>query len=187
MKNQEHLTTEGLKQIVAMKAALNWGLSDKLTMAFPDIKYLERLLIVNQEIKDPHWLAGFASAEGCFFINIYKSKTKLGFAAVKLVFKITQHSRDRILLEKFVDYLGCGKYYKDSSREKGEFRVYNFSDICNKIIPFFNKYPVLGVKALDFCDFLEAAKLIENKEHLTLEGLEKIKIIKSRMNKGRNN
>lgn len=48
MKNQEHLTMEGLQKIVAIKAALNWGLSDKLIMAFPDIKYLERLLIVNQ-------------------------------------------------------------------------------------------------------------------------------------------
>jgi hypothetical protein len=33
----------------------------------------------------------------------------------------------------------------------------------------------------------ETAKLMKNKEHLTLEGLEKIQKIKSRMNKGRNN
>lgn len=152
MKDQEHLTMEGLQKIVAIKSALNLGLPDKLTMAFSDIKYLERLIIVNQEIKDPYWLAGFASAEGCFFINIYKSKTKLGFA-VKLIFKITQHSRDRILLENFVDYLGCGKYYKESNREKGEFRVDKFVDIEDKIIPFFKKYPISGIKALDFWDF----------------------------------
>lgn len=54
MKDQEHLTMEGLKKIVAIKSALNWGLPDKLIMAFPDIKYLERLIIVNQEIKDPY-------------------------------------------------------------------------------------------------------------------------------------
>lgn len=164
---------------------MNLGLSDQLKVAFPDIKPIERLLIVNKEIKDPHWLAGFVSGEGCFFINIFKSKTNTGFA-VKLIFKITQHNRDAILLTKFADYFGCGKYYK-STEEKGDFRVDKFVDIKEKILPFFAKYPISGIKALDFADFCETVKLMENKEHLTLKGLEKIKQLKSKMNKGRNN
>lgn len=53
-------------------------------------------------------------------------------------------------------------------------QIRNNSDIINKIIPFFNQYPVLGNKNLDFADFSKIAKLIENKEHLTESGLAEI-------------
>jgi hypothetical protein len=35
---------------------------------------------------------------------------------------------------------------------KGQFVVSRFSDNFEKIIPFFNKYPIQGVKGLDFAD-----------------------------------
>lgn len=50
------------------------------------------------------------------------------------------------------NYFGCGKYYLAKNRESGDFVVQNFSDICNKIIPFFDKHQILGVKAKDFED-----------------------------------
>ena len=28
--------------------------------------------MVNQQIKDPNWFAGFVEGEGCFFVDIYK-------------------------------------------------------------------------------------------------------------------
>jgi hypothetical protein len=54
MNNKEHLTLEGLYQIVAIKAALNRRLSDKLKSAFPDILPVPRPLVVDQRIKDPN-------------------------------------------------------------------------------------------------------------------------------------
>ena len=51
------------------------GLSDLLKTAFPNVIPEIRPLVVNQTIADPLWLAGFASAEGCFFIGIHKSST----------------------------------------------------------------------------------------------------------------
>ena len=66
-------------------------------------------------------------------------------------------------------------------------QIKNYSDIQNKIIPFFNKYPILGVKSLDFDDFKNVWILIKNKEHLTIKGLEIIRQIKAGMNKGRIN
>lgn len=60
---------------------------------------------------------------------------------------------------------------------KGKFEIESLKDVCGaeKIIPFFNKYPVLGVKQKDFLDFKRVAELISNKAHLTLLGLEEIK------------
>jgi len=37
MSRKEHLTIEGLHKIVAIKASLNLGLSDKLKVAFPNV------------------------------------------------------------------------------------------------------------------------------------------------------
>lgn len=60
----------------------------------------------------------------------------------------------------------------------------DFHDIVNKIIPFFDEYPVSGVKVKDFQKFKEAAALIKSKAHLTKKGLDKI-LLKSRMNSKR--
>ncbi len=58
------------------------------------------------------------------------------------------------------------------------FVVTKFSDIVEKIIPFFNKYPLLGVKQKDFLNFKLVASIISDKKHLTEEGLSQIKEIK---------
>jgi hypothetical protein len=64
----------------------------------------------------------------------------------------------------------------------GTFLVTGFDNILNKVIPLFEEYPILGVKAKDFEDFKEASILIKSKVHLTGEGLNKILLIKSIMN-----
>jgi hypothetical protein len=57
------------------------------------------------------------------------------------------------------------------------------SDIINIIIPFYLDYPIMGIKAKDFQLWCEVSKLMFKKEHLTLEGLEKIREIKVIINK----
>ena len=60
-----------------------------------------------------------------------------------------------------------------------------FSDIVNIIIPFFEKYEIVGVKSLDFFDFKKAADIIKNKEHLSSEGFNEILKFKKGMNRNR--
>ena len=55
---------------------------------------------------------------------------------------------------------------------------FQFSDIYETIIPLLHKYPLVGSKQQDYLDFVKVAELIKTKEHLTAEGLEKIKLIK---------
>lgn len=82
-----------------------------------------------------------------------------------------------------MDYLDCGKIYK--SRMAVDFLVSKINDITNKIIPFFNKYNIVGIKSQDFQYFKKVAFLIKNRDHLTVEGINNISKIKSKMNKGR--
>ena len=182
MERGEHLTIEGLHKIVAIKASMNLGLSDKLKVAFPDVVPVERPLVELPQTIDPQWLAGFTDAEGSFLIKVTPSKTKVG-QRVQLIFQLTQHSRDEKLMRSLIELLKSGKIHKD--RDSYKFCVTKFDDIVNKIIPFFKKYPILGVKALDFADFCKAAELMKNKAHLTKDGLEEIRKIKAGMNTGR--
>jgi hypothetical protein len=98
---------------------------------------------------------------------------------------LSQHSRDRVLLESFVNYIGCGRFYPISTRNEVYFITSTFSDIYRNIIPLFLKYPLLGSKQQDYLDFVKVAELIRSKDHLTKEGLEMIKMIKSNMNSRR--
>ena len=77
IKKKEHLTLEGLAKIIALKGSMNRGLSDKLKLAFPHVILVERPIVTDQTIKNPYWLAGFVSAEGCFYVDIFKSQTKI--------------------------------------------------------------------------------------------------------------
>jgi hypothetical protein len=68
-----------------------------------------------------------------------------------LKFQITQHSKDEQLMKSLVSYLGCGRY-ETSQGDIGNYVCTKFSDINEKIIPFFSKHPIAGVKLLDFAD-----------------------------------
>jgi hypothetical protein len=85
-------------------------------------------------------------------------------------------------MKSLIDYLGCGNVSVDGAVD---YLVTKFSDLTDKVIPFFVKYPILGVKYKDFADFCKVAELMQNKAHLTTEGLNQIRQIKAGMNTGR--
>jgi len=183
IERKEHLNTEGLKKIVAIKASVNKGLSDELKSAFRGIISVDRPLITDQMISDPNWLTGFTSAEGSFMIRILNSPNRLLKVQVQLEFNLIQHSIDEQLMRKIAEYFCCGSI--SFNREACVYRVIKFSDLVEKIIPFFIKYPVVGVKHLDYLDWCKAADIIKENRHLTPEGLEEIRKIKGGMNRVR--
>jgi hypothetical protein len=183
ISRKEHLSTEGFQKLLAIRASINLGLSSDLRASFPDVVPVKRPLVKDQKIKSPFWLAGFTSGEGTLSVYIYKAKTKIGFN-VTISIRIYQHSHDEKLLESIVTYLGCGRV-DNATRGDCWFVVSKFSDIDTKIIPFFNKYRIEGVKALDYADFISAAEIIKVKGHLTEKGLETIRKLKAGMNTGR--
>ena len=182
INTKAHLTKEGLHQIINIKASLNLGLSENLKSYFTNITPVERPLIKTTNIPDPYWLAGFVSGEGCFDINLKKSKTHKTGHQVILRISIKQHERDKDLMELITKYLNSGKIYRLDERPMVSLTIVKYSDITNLIIPFFKKYPVLGIKQNDFSDWCKIAKLMNDGSHLTVEGLKLIRTIKEGMN-----
>jgi len=183
LANREHLKSEGLRQIISIKASVNNGLSEALKEAFPDIKPAPTVNRENISIYNPQWLAGFTSGEGSFGVKI-RNPIGSSQAVIELIFQINQHVRDQQLIACIAEYLECGKIYKHS-KNAVVYRVTKRSNLTEKIIPFFIKYPILGLKALDFKDFCLIAELTKNKAHCTKEGLAHIINIKANMNTGR--
>jgi hypothetical protein len=87
-------------------------------------------------------------------------------------------------MKSLIEHLGCG-YTSLVNRGTIDFKVSKFSSIRDIIIPFFFKYPLQGSKNLDFLAFSEVIRLMDNKAHLTKEGLNQVRIIKNGMNKNR--
>jgi len=143
--NKEHLTMEGLAKLVAIKASINLGLSSELKDAFPNIVPVSKPKIINQNISDPLWVAGFTTGEGCFYINLPKSVSHKLKERVQLVFKLTQHFRDEQLMSSLMEFLGSGNVYRD--KEVIDLKVTKLSDINSKIIPLFVENPIEGAKS----------------------------------------
>lgn len=76
---------------------------------------------------------------------------------------------------------GIGK--NKQGKNKWTFVVSSLNDI-QKIVEHFDIYPPITQKLGDYLLFREAVTLMQGKEHLTLEGLEKIAAIKASMNLG---
>lgn len=57
-------------------------------------------------------------------------------------------------------------------------------DIINHILPHFFNYPLQSAKKLDYDLWVKCVKIMEDKKHLTKEGLQEIVHIKSQINKG---
>ncbi|CAF3448390.1 unnamed protein product [Fusarium graminearum] len=87
MQRGEHLTAEGLQKIIGIRASLNRGLTPLLLEAFPNTVALLVLRVVMVVLKE--------------------SKLHKRGSRVVLLFVVTQHIRDELLLKSLVDFFGC--------------------------------------------------------------------------------
>ena len=199
IKEKEHLTERGLLKIIGLKFYLNLGLPDKLKRAFPSVETNNKPTYFFKGIPDPFWVSGFTSGEGSFHLVTRNSESKPGLFAR---FSLHLHVRELEVLKGIAIYF---KNYNNEDQFKStkpaqmncsvcvqqnkksvQLQISNFTDIINVIIPFFNKYPILGVKSLDFSDFKKACEIIKTKKHLTSPSVfNKIIEIKSGMNLNR--
>jgi hypothetical protein len=174
---------------------MNLGLSDYLKIEFPNYIPVKRPVINTENIPDPNWLSGFVAGEGSFDVIITKSDHKIGYKT-QLRFRISQHIRDKKLMEAIANYLFSSvryskekkeikNIYKYPNQESVYFYIVNLSEINNIVIPFFEKNPIYGAKYLDYLDWLKIVEIMNEGSgtpHLKMEGLEKIRAIKSKMN-----
>lgn len=98
-------------------------------------------------------------------------------------FQIGLASWDKPLLEKLQSTFKVGTINK-AGRNAYLYRVTSPKDLLDVIIPFFDKYPLLTHKYSDFILFRQIVEALNNKEHLRLDGLQRILNLRASMNLG---
>ena len=133
---------------------------------------------------EAQWVVGFVDGEGCFYVGINaQPEMKTGYQVLP-EFTIVQHERDVQLLYALKSFFGCGVVRRNHA-DRMAYRVRNVEHLRERIIPFFEKHPLKSKKRMDFLKFRKILLLMERDEHLTVDGIEKIRAIASQMNTGR--
>jgi len=142
------------------------------------------------------WFTGFVEADGNFYIKITESKPKSETRirsiseSISLRFRLDQRLYDKPtcltmlpIMEEIAKCFQCNLLeYK--TLKSGQVLSISITSI-NKLkvlIEYFNIYSLLGIKYNDYLDWNKVYQMFVNKEHLSLEGKQKIKLIKSNMN-----
>jgi hypothetical protein len=127
------------------------------------------------------FLSGFALGEGSFMIvcrrrGDYRRNFKLSAA-----FNVSQH--DRVPLDLFHRTLGCGALRK-AGNGGWYWEVNRLPDLAARIVPFFDRFPIVGQKAEDYRLWRSAVMLLLSADGLTDQDYHQVLALRERMNRG---
>ncbi len=116
-----------------------------------------------------YYLLGLADGEGCFTVGIKKQESaKFGWV-LDPIFHVTQHRKNRAVLELFLRELRCGRIMtKYGQPDTLQFYVQNRRQIQEKILPFFRQYRPI-VKAEEFRKFAAIVEALQRGDHHDLD------------------
>lgn len=116
--------------------------------------------------KNPMWLSGFVCGEGCFTGYLSLDLKSLWGLQPGLDFNITQSTDDKLLLEA----INCYFYNKGGVYNKPNnvsvIAIRNVKVLKEVIIPFFNKYPLIGKKNYELERWVKLVNIYYNKKHV---------------------
>lgn len=95
-------------------------------------------------------------------------------------FSVSQNNDRAEVLYLIKDYFGCGNIRPDKKTLK--FETKSITDIQEKILPHFQRFPLISGKRRDYELFSHICDLITKKEHLHKVGLRRIVDLAFRMN-----
>ncbi len=133
---------------------------------------------------EPQWIVGFVDGEGCFHVSINRHKEMTAGYEVLPEFTVVQHKRDIQVLYALKEFFGCG-VVRVNHDDRMAYRVRDFGQLVNIIVPFFEKHFLKTKKRIDFIRFRRVILRMQKREHLTPEGIEEIRKQKELMNRGR--
>ena len=182
INKKEHITNEGLLKILYVSKILSpraLDLSPSLKLDFFEISVGFKLGYKFSSYLEPNWITGFVERAGSFNVSIDSNNIVI----VRLI--IGSHIREQLLINKLFEYFNTGKINTTESGGVVNLTMGNLADLQLKVIPHFDKYLLQGNKHIKYLIWKEILIKVSKKEHLTKEGLGKIRQIRVGMNKGR--
>ena len=135
------------------------------------------------------YVAGFVDGEGSFHVAVQQSRfTRVGLQVIP-EFHVSQNPERAEVLKLIQQVLGCG-YIK--MNHPGSLRdhsvvlvVRNRRDLVERVVPFFERFPLRSSKQREFQTFATIIRSMERGEHLTKSGMTQILHRAFAMNSGR--
>jgi len=122
------------------------------------------------------YVAGFVDGEGCFALKFRTDKQRNKDGTYRQYqywgaeFAIVLHPLDAAILELIREKLGVGKISYKKAGDQVRLSVQSTQELLRNIIPFFEKYPLRGIKRQDFILWCKAVSLIANHKSKTRRG-----------------
>ncbi len=136
----------------------------------------------------PWYVIGFVDGEGSFHVALYRDpRMKTGWKVIP-EFHVSQRISSRSVLDRMVKFFNCG-YVKPNHKTNPRDLTYvlvvrNRNELLEKIIPFFDKFPLQTEKQKDFKLFKKIVLMMEDGKHQDSKGIQKIIKIAYQMNGG---
>jgi LAGLIDADG endonuclease len=128
---------------------------------------------VNQQERLDAYIAGYVDGEGSFHVAIQRNpSTRIKWQLVP-EFHVSQNAERRQVLDLMKQRFSCGRIqenHRGSQDTTLVFVVRNRVDLLTKIIPFFERQPLLSSKQQDFMAFAAIVRAMASGKHLSSEG-----------------
>jgi len=186
MIQKEHLTDSGFLETVSYINFLNKPISKEFldliiktlgpipVLILPPVPIISNSIILN-----PYWIVGFIMGEGSFTYSKSTSKSnKTGAIAETKVYFSMEMSVSQLLINSYLlisiaNHIGVGPVKLYNSNSVAILRIFDIKIIQHLILPYFNKYPLLGNKKIQFDLWLKAVLLIMSWRSLPKYSFEK--------------
>jgi LAGLIDADG endonuclease len=126
------------------------------------------------------FLSGFALGEGSFMLVCRRRDHQSRSFRISAAFNVSQ--QDRIPLDLFREVLRCGTL-RQAGNGGWYWEVNRLSDLSSRIVPFFDRFPIVGVKAQDY-RLCRSAVLLLSAGRLSDQDYRQVLALRERMNRG---
>ena len=120
------------------------------------------------------YITGFVDGEGCFSVSFTQRAKMNSGIEVRPSFSIGQNKRSLSVLKDIHTYFGCGAIRFSKHDQLYKYEVRSVSDLKERIIPHFKKYPLQTSKLHDFLEFSWICEQVSASRHLNRDYLQQI-------------
>ena len=128
------------------------------------------------------YISGYVDGEGCFTISFSpRAKLRVGWE-VRPSFSVSQNADRAEVLKAMREYFGCGWLRPDRSDRTIKYEVRDLASLLIKVVPHFERFPLMSSKRRDFEKFAFICRMLEQRRHLSRDGMRAIASVAVTMN-----
>ena len=128
------------------------------------------------------YISGYVDGEGCFTVSISPRAKLLAGWEVRPSLSVSQNGDRAEVLHVLTRHFGCGSIRPDRSDKTLKWVTRRLQDLLGRVIPHFERYPLLSGKRVDFERFSAVCRLMAAGAHRDRLGLLEIVELASGMN-----